>query len=120
MTVLVARTTTPESAAAIQEAIAEAKRRSEDLAIFDLDGEPAEGLISGELDGVQVSYHGNDNRNRNAAAGLLDASVELGASVLVIGVKHRSAVGKLLLGSNAQSIILDAQIPVLAVKAPQD
>ena len=39
------------------------------------------------------------------------------ASVIVIGIRHRSAVGKFLLGSDAQRILLDADCQVLAVKA---
>nr|WP_307077528.1 universal stress protein [Arthrobacter pascens] len=41
---------------------------------------------------------------------------QLNASVIVVGVKRRSPVGKLLLGSAAQQILLEANIPVIAVK----
>jgi nucleotide-binding universal stress UspA family protein len=38
------------------------------------------------------------------------------ADLLVIGIRHRNPVGKLLLGSVAQQLLLECQKPVLAVK----
>ncbi len=38
------------------------------------------------------------------------------ATLVVVGIRHRTPVGKLLLGSVAQRIILGAHCPVLAVK----
>ncbi len=48
---------------------------------------------------------------------VVDIADEVGAELIVIGMRRRSAVGKLLLGSTAQRILLDARCPVLAVKA---
>lgn len=48
---------------------------------------------------------------------LIEASHAADAEMLVIGIRKRSQVGKLLLGSDAQRILLDASCPVLAVKA---
>jgi nucleotide-binding universal stress UspA family protein len=39
-------------------------------------------------------------------------------SVLVIGLRKRTAVGKLLLGSVAQELLMTVSCPVLCVKAP--
>jgi nucleotide-binding universal stress UspA family protein len=41
---------------------------------------------------------------------------QTGAEILVIGARRRSPVGKFLLGSVTQTIILDADIPVVVVK----
>lgn len=40
------------------------------------------------------------------------------AALVVVGVRHRSPVGKALMGSVSQRILLDATCPVLAVKPP--
>jgi nucleotide-binding universal stress UspA family protein len=47
---------------------------------------------------------------------LLDAMDRDEAQLLVVGIRHRSPVGKLLLGSVAQKLILECKKPVLAVK----
>jgi nucleotide-binding universal stress UspA family protein len=52
----------------------------------------------------------------DVADAVLDAAAQASADVIVVGVRHRTPVGKLLLGSVAQRVILDAPCPVLAVK----
>ncbi|GGF57441.1 universal stress protein [Marmoricola endophyticus] len=52
----------------------------------------------------------------DVAEAVLDAAEETGARLVVVGVRRRSPVGKALLGSVAQRLILDAECPVLAVK----
>lgn len=48
---------------------------------------------------------------------LISVAEETDAALIVIGLRRRTPVGKLILGSNAQRILLDASCPVLAVKA---
>ncbi|QDO88815.1 universal stress protein [Ornithinimicrobium ciconiae] len=50
------------------------------------------------------------------ASALLDLVVEHGADVLVIGSRRRSAVGKLMMGSTVQRVLLDSPVPVLVIK----
>jgi nucleotide-binding universal stress UspA family protein len=52
----------------------------------------------------------------DVAEAVLAAAEKHAADVIVVGVRHRTPVGKLLLGSVAQRVILDAPCPVLAVK----
>ncbi|MDQ1733497.1 MAG: hypothetical protein QOK10_3656 [Pseudonocardiales bacterium] len=53
---------------------------------------------------------------RDVAEEVLKLADALPASLIVVGLRRRSAVGKLLLGSNAQQIILSADCPVLSVR----
>jgi nucleotide-binding universal stress UspA family protein len=55
-------------------------------------------------------------RGRDAAEEILAVAEERRAQLVVIGLRRRSPVGKLLLGSTAQRVLLDAPCPVLAVK----
>ncbi len=56
-------------------------------------------------------------RDKPAPDDLIDLAAEERADLLVIGIRQRSPVGKLVLGSNAQDILLQAECAVLAVKA---
>lgn len=47
---------------------------------------------------------------------VVDALHELNASAVVVGHRRRTPVGKFLMGSAAQRIILDAPCPVISVK----
>ena len=47
---------------------------------------------------------------------ILGIAREVEASAIVIGLRRRSPVGKLILGSSAQQILLEADCPVVAVK----
>ena len=42
------------------------------------------------------------------------------ARLIVIGLRRRSPVGKILLGSTAQAVLFNAPCPVLSVRAHQD
>ena len=56
-------------------------------------------------------------RGMDPAEDLVNVATEVDAEFIVIGLRRRSPVGKLILGSNAQRVLLDAPCPVLAVKA---
>ena len=52
----------------------------------------------------------------DTVATILQVAVGAAAELLVIGARRRSPVGKLILGSITQSLILTADLPVLVVK----
>lgn len=48
---------------------------------------------------------------------ILRIADEVAADLIVIGIRHRTPVGKLFMGSTSQQVLLDASCPVFAVKA---
>jgi nucleotide-binding universal stress UspA family protein len=52
----------------------------------------------------------------DVAEEMLRVARDTSAQVLVIGLRHRTPVGKMIMGSVAQHVLLDAPCPVLAVK----
>ena len=55
-------------------------------------------------------------RGLDAGDDIVNFANEKGVDEIIIGVKSRSKVGKLLFGSTAQAVILQAVCPVLSVK----
>jgi|SRR3954451_12411336 len=129
MTILVGYLDTPEGRAALETGIAEAALREQPLVVVNsprrgapvdddmLAPEQVSAIVDRAADrGVRVEVrqplHGD-----SLADTLESVAREVDASLVVIGLRHRSPVGKLILGSTAQRILLDASVPVLAVKA---
>ena len=56
-------------------------------------------------------------RGKNAVAEIEALVESLPASLLIIGLRKRTAVGKLIMGSVAQELLLSVSCPVLAVKS---
>jgi nucleotide-binding universal stress UspA family protein len=134
MTVAVAhQVSSASNQIALQAAAQEAAWRSSDLAVLhivdSLDLDISEAYQSGLADEVSNALQavgaadlswrlhlgvGDDD----VAAKVLDLAGQVDASILVIGARRRSPAGKFLLGSVTQTLILEADMPVLVVKAP--
>jgi nucleotide-binding universal stress UspA family protein len=129
-TIVVGFIRSAEGQAAVDAAVEEVRRRGGRLVVVhsakggDQDAETVvadrdalealEGRLRG--DGVEAVVR-DFARGNDPADDLVDVADAEQAVLIVIGLRRRSPVGKLLLGSNAQQILLKADCPVLAVKA---
>jgi len=77
----------------------------------DIDAIEAELAESGIDHEVQQPTDG-----RSAGDAILGTAASSSADLIVIGMRRRSPVGKLITGSTAQQVLLDAACPVLSVK----
>ncbi len=113
MSVLLAYAHSAPGAAAAAFAVEEARRRDAELIVFPLDGSTPE---ASELDYPRTRVELPAERSRDAADELVEAAARLGVELIVVGMRRRSPAGKVLLGSDAQRIILDAPVPVTSVR----
>jgi nucleotide-binding universal stress UspA family protein len=121
----------PEGQAALRRAADEARLRNCRLVVINShrggrEFEASDAIQSeSELEAVrkQLGEAGVEHEVRQLVRGLdpaedlINVAEEVDAELIVIGLRRRSPVGKLILGSNAQRVLLDAACPVLAVKA---
>lgn len=129
MTIVVAYVPRPEGHAALDKGIAMAKESGERLVVVNaspggphddttmIDGSELERLEQRLVDEAvpgEVKQFVRGNSAVNEIYALIEKE---NASLLIIGLRRRSAVGKLLLGSVAQELLLNVSCPVLAVKA---
>lgn len=134
MTIVVGYVPKAEGRAALRRAAEEAKLRRTKLIVInsnrggrELDAEENQ-RYEDELAAIRHSLEeaGLEHEVRQLVRGmepaedLIAVAEEVGADFIVIGLRRRTPVGKLILGSNAQRILLDAPCPVLAVKADED
>ena len=82
-------------------------------------GEEGLAELESRLAGLVVQHEVRQAMGADVAGEMLRVVDDVGAEVLVIGIRHRSPVGKLIMGSVAQQVLLDAPCPVLAVKPPE-
>jgi nucleotide-binding universal stress UspA family protein len=130
-TIVVGYVPKAEGDAALERAIEEAQLRSAKLVVVnshrggrEYDGEDSVrddeqmASVKARLEASGVEFDLRQLvRGFEPAEDLISIAEATGADLIVIGLRRRSPVGKLILGSNAQRILLDAHCAVLAVKA---
>ncbi|GAA4284822.1 universal stress protein [Brevibacterium daeguense] len=130
MTILVGYTPSPEGMAAVKFGIRQAKAFDDTLLVLNAGiGEAIDELgvaskddlkeVAGALEAAGVKHELKQFLRGNDAVDEILALAEATPEVwmIVIGSRKRSPVGKLIMGSTAQRIILDAEVPVVSVKA---
>lgn len=133
--ILVAATSDPEGRAAVRRAVQEARLQPAEVLLLDyvrvsasidplLRRQESEAHLAEQralLEGVGCSVRTEQRMGTDTiAAELLDLAADEGVDLIVIGIRRRSRVGKAMLGSAAQDVLLGARCPVLAVKAETD
>lgn len=118
MSIMVAVPDSSAGSAALANAIEEAKRFDTDLVIVPLG--LASSFDTSALDESGIDYtviNRKGRGDRDPAEAVLDELDERPeVTRLVIGMRRRSRVGKMLIGSVSQRLLLDSPVPVLAVK----
>ena len=128
MNIVVGYVPTPEGLAAVDYAIGQAQQRDATLVIVNsgvrgYDSDPSYAR-SDDWDALEkrLTSLGIAHEMRQAAQALSPAEeileAAVGADLIVIGLRRRTPVGKLFLGSSSQQVILEADCPVVAVKRP--
>ena len=131
MTIVIGYVPSQVGEAALEAGLAEAVARGDEVVILNsprrrstVDGElidaaAADALVAraaalGVNARVDQSDHGDDIVETFAKV-----AAAVSARLVVIGLRRRSPVGKLVTGSDAQRLLLDLDVPLLAVKPPR-
>lgn len=127
-TIVIGYVPSPVGEAALGAGLAEATARGDDVVILNsprrrstVDGELIDAAAANELVAratalgvtarVDQSDHGDDIVETFRAV-----AEAASARLVVIGMRRRTPVGKLVTGSDAQRLLLDLDVPILAVK----
>ncbi|MBD8078185.1 universal stress protein [Cellulosimicrobium arenosum] len=125
MTVLVAYNDSPQGEKALHAAVAEAVRRQTGLEILVLTPQaPGAGVppslahlidtLPAALGRPEITYR---PEHESPAESIIERAERAEPDLVVVGARKRTPVGKFLLGSTTQRVLLDSPAPVLVVKA---
>lgn len=132
MTIGVAFSRTPAGHAALLLAAREAVEHHTDLVVLNITDTSEHAKDPAVTEKVQVDVAAvlansphrsqldwrviNEPTQGSLADALIGLAEGIGADMLVIGSRRRSAVGKLVMGSTVRQVLLDAPMPVLVTK----
>jgi nucleotide-binding universal stress UspA family protein len=129
MTVVVGYVRTPEGEAALTAALEQLHDGERLVVVNKPESSELEGEFSAEqdsdalhnnlaeqgVDAVVVNLYADDE----PAALIVEQATAHEARLVVIGLRRRSPVGKILLGSTAQAVLFDSPCPVLSVRGAE-
>ena len=130
-TIVVGWSPGPYGAAAVAHAVAEARLRGDRILVINAtrgdayvderySGGEEKRMLKAELEASGVPHEIRQPLGSDVGDQVISAAEEVDASLVVIGLRRRSPVGKLILGSVAQRILMGAHCPVMAVKPGED
>jgi len=132
VSILVAYKAAPSGRLLLEEAAGEAGLRQTSLTVVhvseavDVDIVKAEeASLRAEIAGLLQEFGRDDvawrldvTTGSDVARDVLERAAETDVELVVVGARHRTPVGKLIMGSVTQTVLLHTQKPVLVVKTP--
>jgi nucleotide-binding universal stress UspA family protein len=127
MTILVAYSADDYGRAALDYGVSEAVREGERIVMVNVTrgdalvdarfaGPSDAATVEGRLEALPIEAEFRQAMDSDVAGEILDVASAVDPRLLVVGVRRRTPMGKLIMGSIAQRLILDAPCPVVAVK----
>ena len=125
-TILLAYVPSATSEAALEFAVEEARRRSASLLVLASERAPDPRKARGVSDhrplqerlaetGLEVELRTVPKRD-DPADDILDAVEHDDVDLVILGIRKRTPIGKILLGSTSQRVAIEAPVPVVMVK----
>jgi nucleotide-binding universal stress UspA family protein len=131
-TIVVGYIPSPEGDAAMGRAIREAVAHQAKLVAVNvihddgstIDNRYVQGDVSDELrkrlEESEIEFQMIKTEAPNVSDAILETAEKHNAETIVLGLRRRSRVGKLILGSIAQRVLMDADTSVLVVRAEEE
>jgi nucleotide-binding universal stress UspA family protein len=127
MTILVAYSADPYGRAALDYGIHEAEHAGDRLVVVNVTkgdslvdpryaGSSDAAAVEDRLARLPIEAEMRQSMSPDVAAEILSVAESVDPRLLIVGIRRRTPMGKLIMGSVAQRLILDAHCPVVTVK----